>query len=68
MEASLDALRDEEGSYVTLYNDNPGGAPSALIYACGPWTGGTPRRFEGESVGDALAAAAAAKEKGGGDA
>jgi hypothetical protein len=61
----LESLREPEGASVTIFCPNPdfGGAAQA-IEVCDEWTDYSPKRFEGDSLADALELAAKAKAKG----
>lgn len=61
--ALIGKLRDEEVDSVTLLCDNPEGPPNNAVECSGFWTGFRDRRFEGETIRAALAAAVAAKEE-----
>lgn len=61
--ALVNRLRDEEADSVTILCDNPEGPPNNAVECCGFWTGFAERRFEGETIRDALSAAVAAKDE-----
>lgn len=61
--AMVNRLRDEEADSVTLLCDNSDGPPNNAVECCGFWTGFQERRFEGETIGAALAEAATAKDE-----
>ncbi len=52
----IDALRTPEGHSVTILCDNPdfNGQPSYAIEVCGEWTEWTEKRFNGETMLEAL--------------
>lgn len=57
----IHALRRVEGDEVTILGDNPDfGGPNNAVECCGDWTDYADRRFTGESLLDALSAAAIA--------
>ncbi|HUW30011.1 MAG TPA: hypothetical protein VM223_00205 [Planctomycetota bacterium] len=60
----LNRLRADEGSFLTIYHDNAGYiGPTSLVYVHGPWGGSWDnRRFEGDSLAAALAAAVTAMQ------
>ena len=58
----LNELRDKEVSWVTIPHDNADfGGPCNVVDVSGAWTGGRERRFEGDSLADALQSAVAAE-------
>jgi hypothetical protein len=60
----INALRDTEGSIITIFNVNPEfGGPCDLILVQGTWTGNEPWLFEGESLIQCLGRAATAKNE-----
>ena len=61
--ALVNRLRDEEADTVTVLCDNPEGPPNNAVECCGFWTGFVERRFEGDTIGQALAEAVAAKDE-----
>jgi hypothetical protein len=64
--SALDELRQNEGSCVTVMNDNPEFCPeeqTSAIEVVDAWTCWTPMRFLGRNVGEALAAALAEKQR-----
>lgn len=56
-------LRADEGDSVTILCDNPNPGPSKsnAVECCGCWTDWKDRRFEGDSITEALKAAAEAR-------
>lgn len=56
----MDILRSQEADSVTLCSDNPdfNGQPNCLVICNGDWTGWEDRRFQADTVLDALRAAA----------
>jgi len=58
---TLNELRSAEGASVEILCDNPDGPPSNAILVWDDWTGWKQKRFEGESLADALSNALAAK-------
>lgn len=61
--AAISRLRDEEADSVTVLCDNPDGPPNNAVKCCGFWTGFAERRFEGETILEALSRAVAAKDE-----
>lgn len=55
--ALIHELRREEGHSVTILCDNPEGPPNNAVEVCGDWTDWQDRRFEGQTLLDALKAA-----------
>lgn len=53
----IDFLRGEEGDSVTLLSDNPEGQPNNAITCNGHWTNWKDKRFEGETLSDAVSGA-----------
>ncbi len=54
----IEQLRAPEGATVTICCDNPDfGGPGSVVEVCDDWTDWLPRRFEGDTVLDALRAA-----------
>lgn len=62
----VERLRASEGAEVSLFCDNPepiaGTSPNNAIEICDDWTGWKRRRFEGDSILDALRGAKAARD------
>lgn len=62
----VEQLRAPEGAEVALFCDNPepiaGTSPNNAIEICDDWTGWKRRRFEGDSILDALRGATAAHD------
>lgn len=61
--AMIQALRAPEGHTVTICCDNPdfNGEPNSVVTCCGDWTGWEDQRFTGETLIDAMKAAATAR-------
>lgn len=60
----IDALREGEGSSVTICSENPDfNGSNSCVLICDWWTGWTDQRFEGASVLDALNKALEARDK-----
>lgn len=57
----IDDLRHGEGDSVMIMCDNPDGPPNNAVGVCADWTDWKPKRFEGESVCEALDKARRAK-------
>ncbi len=60
----IHALRAEEGDEVTIFCDNPDPGASSkanAVQCCGEWTNWIDRRFDGDSLTEALKAAAEAR-------
>lgn len=52
--AGLNILRYEEGNSVEVFCDNPEGPPNNASVCFGEWTHWSSKRFEGESLLDAI--------------
>jgi hypothetical protein len=59
---SIETLREDEGSEIAIQCDNPEGDPNCSVVVTDDWTGWISRRFDGETLADALQAACKAKE------
>jgi len=60
---AIDFLRRDEGDSVEIVCDNPEfSGPSSAVIVSGEWCGYHGRRFDGESVAEALAKAVKARE------
>lgn len=52
---AIDELRSEEGSSVTIVNDNPDfGGPNSMIYVCAEFTGYKDKAFTGDNLQECL--------------
>lgn len=58
----VEQLREPEGAEVHLFCDNPDGPPNNALEICDHWTRWGNRRFQGETILDALRAAKAARD------
>lgn len=52
--AMIQALRADEGDQINLLCDNPEGPPNNAVECCGSWTNWLDRRFEGETLHEAI--------------